>query len=469
MKTDLNNKKIAILGIGTEGVSMIEYLQKFHPSSALTLLDKASAEKIADGLVNSQLAIFKTTLSNPKIFKIFGDQYLEGLEQYDVIFRTPGISFINPKIQEAMKAGVLVTSQLKLFFELCSARIIGVTGTKGKGTTASLIYEIIKESTNLPAVYLAGNIGYPAISLVPKLKSDDIVILELSSFQLMDLEIGPNIAVMTNLEIDHLDYHADLEEYRSAKLNILKYQSEDDWAILNTDSTFSEEVLNTTKGKKKYFSKSKKADCYVRNGAVYLVKNNQEIKICSLDSIQLFGAHNLENIAAATLAADLLEVPYEVIIQVVKEFKGLPHRLEFVGIIGGVKYIDDSFATNPEPTKAAIKSFKENKILILGGSSKGADFAELAQTIKESNVKGVILIGDEGEKIKNALIEAGYEGMVDFGGKTMPEILGSAHKMAKSGDIVLLSPACASFGLFKNYKNRGEQFKTAVLNLISKS
>lgn len=464
---DLKNKKIAILGVGTEGLALADFL--FSEAENLTLLDQLTEEEILKRLEGEELEKFKILIQDPKITKVFGSDYLNNLNDFDIIFRSPGISSLNNKIEEAKKSDALVSSQIKLFFELCPCQIIGVTGTKGKGTTASLIFQILKKNTSSNRkIYLAGNIGYPAITLIPKLKEEDIIILELSSFQLMDLEQSPHVAVVTNLSEDHLDYHKDVEEYKTAKFNILKFQTENDFAILNADSMFSDQMLGDAKSKKYFFSKTKNADAVISGEeikAVVLDPDNRNIKICSQNEIKLFGAHNLENIAAAALVADLYNIPSDIIKKTAMEFTGLPHRLEFVAEIDGVKYINDSYATNPDPTIAAIDSFSENEILILGGSSKGADFSGLAEKISFSNVSAVILINPEGEKIKESLIAAGYAGKLIEGCQDIEEIINSAKKEAKKGDTIILSPACASFGMFKNYKERGVEFKEAVNKL----
>ena len=485
----MQDKRVAILGIGTEGLALADFLVD---KTSLTILDKLSVEEILERLEGEEKERFEKIYQDHSIKKIFGTEYLNSLNDFDIIFRSPGIPF-NEKIKEAKRSGVLISSQIKLFFELCPCKIIGVTGTKGKGTTASLISEILKKkfqksndklqiktqitnfknqddhqppTTNYPTnIYLAGNIGYPAITLIPDLKEDDVVILELSSFQLMDLDRSPHIAVVTNLGVDHLDYHRDIEEYQNAKLSILNFQTEDDFAVLNTDSTFAASLLDIAKAKKKFFSRTKEADASVTKNGVVLDPNGRNIKICDQGEIKLFGVHNLENIAAAALTADILNIDPEIIREVARDFIGLPHRLEFIAEINGVKYINDSYATNPDPTIAAINSFSQPKILILGGSSKGADFTELANRICRSNVRSVVLIGVEAKKIKSALIEADYKGDIIEGAEDIGSIITQAKEKANFGDVVILSPACASFGMFKNYKERGERFKAAVLNL----
>lgn len=467
---DLKDKRVAILGLGTEGLALVDFL--FDKAAKITILDQLPESQIRSRLDGKEKDSFETILKNELIDKVFGDNYLDNLNQFDIVFRSPGISYFNPKIQDVLKKGVEVSSQIKLFFKLCPCPIIGVTGTKGKGTTASLISEILKKqnyksqiTNHKLQVFLAGNIGYPAITLIPKLQVSDIVILELSSFQLMDLDISPYIAVVTNLTVDHLDYHENIDEYQQAKFNILKYQAKSDFAILNKESTFSPENIDKLKSQIKYFSGQNEADASVVDDKVVINPKTENIEICRAEEIKLFGHHNLENIAAATLVVKILKVDNQTIEQVVRNFSGLPHRLEFVREIEGVKFINDSFATNPEPTMAAINSFTENKILILGGSSKGADFGELAKKISASNVSGVVLIGDEAEKINKALKASDFRGDIAHSATDMNQIVREAQKLTKKNDVVILSPACASFGLFANYKDRGDKFKTAVLNL----
>lgn len=469
---DLKDKKVAILGLGIEGIALLKYLDGV--TSDITVLDRLSTSEIIQNLEEDERVGAESLIEKYKI--ISGEKYLDNLFDFDVIFRSPGISINHPNLQKAKENGAIISSQIKLFFDLCPAMIIGVTGTKGKGTTSSLISEILVRSraygvgskNSKPKVYLAGNIGYPAITLIPQLKSDDIVILELSSFQLMDLEKSPHIAVVTNLTVDHLDYHEDISEYQSAKTSILKFQNEDDFAVLNSDSTFDSGFLDhEVKSNIKYFSHTKDADATVKNGEVILDPKNKSITICDENHIKLFGRHNLENISAASIVAEILNIDLNVTKEAVSKFKGLPHRLELVSEIDGIKFINDSFATNPEPTIAALNSFSENKILVLGGSSKGANFDELSKEIIQSNVSGVVTIGIEGKKIENSLKKSGYSGTIIQGGDSIDEIVMNAKKLAKNGDVVVFSPACASFDMFKNYKDRGEKFKTAVLNLRS--
>lgn len=510
--SDLKGKKIALLGVGLENIYLAEFLLKKGVTN-IELRDQKSQKELISALTQEQHQIFKKLLA-ADIKSQFGADYLLGLEQFDIIFRTPGLSYLTPEIQEAKKAGAIISSQIKLFFDLCPAIIIGVTGTKGKGTTSKLIEEILKkggdyhrsnsqittdknlkfETNPLPAddthqalqagkfqnqnlkkvkngaikqwnnVYLLGNIGEAAISYLDQIQPNDVVILELSSFQLQDLEKSPHIAVVTNLDQDHLDYHRNLHEYQKAKESIVKYQNQTDFAVINQDYEAANKLRDLGQGEKYFFSSREKVEngAYVDfEGKVILTIKRDEI-ICRSDEIKLIGRHNLENIAAAAIAGYLMGVGIKSIKKAVTEFRGLPHRLEFIAQIDGVKYFNDSFSTNPIPTIAAIRSFREPIILILGGSSKGADFTSLAKQIADSSVKAVITIGIEGTKIKKAIEKLESKVTIIDGANQINEIVGQVKSIAGSGDIVLFSPACASFDMFLNYKDRGEKFVKAV-------
>jgi len=487
----LGDKKVAVLGLGMEGVALAQFL--VGKVNKITLLDRLSKEKLLGRAGEEQNPELAKILSDETSYDfLLGDDHMDSLADFDIVFRTPGIPYLNSKIQQAKDLGVEISSQIKLFFDLCPARIIGVTGTKGKGTTASLIYEILKKQSGTQhpqnrftegtqknsnntavkqydSVFLAGNIGKPAITLLDKIKSDDIVILELSSFQLQDMEKSPHIAVITNLSVDHLDYHKDKEEYRNAKKSIFKYQSENDFLIVN--SKIDKSYYQESKTKQVVFSGLGENRGQARviegegNGCeVYIDIDNKQERVVSSDEIKLVGEHNMENIAVASIVANIIGVEIDDIREAAKNFEGLPHRLELVAEIEGVKYYNDSFATNPESTMAAINAFTDNKILILGGSSKGADFSELASKISSNNITAVILIGDESSNIEESLNSKKFPGKIEKT-RDLQQAIDIISKLAKSGDVVIFSPACASFDMFKNYKDRGRKFKNAVFEL----
>ncbi len=400
--------KVAILGHGSDTKDVIPYLEK--RGDLVTILD----EKKGQNFYN--------------------------LSSYDMLVRSPGVYRYRQEIEEAEKAGVIISSKIKLFFDLCQAKIIGVTGTKGKGTTVTLIYEILKNAGK--KVYLGGNIGTGIFHLLPELDKDSWVVLELSSFQLIDLEKSPHIGVVLMVTLDHQNWHISEEEYVAAKKNIVSHQKASNFAVVNKDYPNSVAIGKVAKGKVFWIS-------------------GTDVTFSS----RLRGEHNKENISAAITVAKIIGVPYE---ETVANFKGLEHRLEEVKTVNGVTFYNDSFSTVPETAIAAINSFHEPEIVILGGSEKGSDFTKLGQVIVQtSNIKEVILIGLMADRIEKAIQKADSENKVKIlkGQTSMDEIVKTAYNNAVSGDVVLLSPACASFDMFQSYKDRGQQFKDAVNKL----
>ncbi|MBI2026104.1 MAG: UDP-N-acetylmuramoyl-L-alanine--D-glutamate ligase [Candidatus Levybacteria bacterium] len=430
---DFKNKKIAVIGGGVEGVSSGKYLSKI--GARVTILDK-----------------------------IQGENYLGSLKDFDLIVKSPGVKF---ETLEKYVSKDKITSQTKLFMDLCSSRIIGVTGTKGKGTTSSLIYEMLKKQGF--DAYLGGNIGNAPFEFLDKLNTHSIVVLEMSSFQLTDVTKSPNIAVMLMVTSEHLDWHKDTDDYINAKRNILRFQTGKDFAVINKDYLPSRESDIETKGKIYFVSREDECErgCFVKEGAIWIRDDGQDQKVINTKDILIPGEHNWENACAATVAAYLSGVSIQNIANILKTFKGLEHRLELTATINGVRYYDDSFATTPDSTIAAIKAFVEPEILILGGSTKNADFKELGKTILNAkNIKAIIGIGVEWERIKEKLVGLSPDVLVLEGAVNMQAIVKGASKLAVDGDVVLLTPACASFDMFKNYKDRGEQFKKEVGKLI---
>ena len=379
-----------------------------------------------------------TILDEKKDGEPFGD-----LSGFDVLVRSPGVYRFRKEIVEAEKKGTVVTSKMKIFFDVCRGKIIGVTGTKGKGTTATLIYEILKAAGT--KVFLAGNIGTGIFAEIEKIDEETWVVLELSSFQLIDLEKSPAIAVVLMVTREHQDWHKDEEEYVLAKANIVKFQQKEDWAVVNKDYPNSVRIGEMAEGI-----------------VMWITKN--DLEGIDKNEVRLRGEHNLENIVAAAAAARIAGAEEETIRQTVSDFKGLVHRLEEVAKVKGVSYFDDSFSTTPETTIAAINAFSEPVILIAGGSEKGSDFSELGRVISETkNIKAIILIGLMADRIEKSIENKKIK--ILKGAKNMREIFEMVKREAAEGDVVLLSPACASFDMFKNYKERGEEFKGEVRRL----
>jgi UDP-N-acetylmuramoylalanine--D-glutamate ligase len=403
----LKKKKIAILGMGVNNRHLSSFFSK---------------KKIRHDIIKNWKSPKELT---PKIKK------------YDVVFRTPGLPYFSEPINEASDAGVLVSSQTRLFFDLCPCPIIGVTGTKGKGTTASLLHSMLAKDGR--RCWLAGNIGKDPFEFIHDIKKDDLVVLELSSFQLQDLHKSPHVAIVLSITADHVNpdllmsTHYTQKEYVEAKSNILKHQTRQDFAVIH-------------KSLPKWFKKLGKAK-----------KTGIDPKSAHGINTSLLGRHNLENIAAAKTAAEILGVEIGKIKKAVSEFKALPHRLNLTAKKNGIDYVDDSISTNIDSTIAAIHSFGKPIVLIAGGYDKGHDYSILGETIKNSGrVKAVVVVGQVSKRIIDSLY--GYKGIVLKGARNMKEIMEQAKSVAKKGDVVLLSPAAASFDMFKDAKDRGEQF-----------
>ncbi len=431
--------KIAILGFGLQGKSAYEY---WKTGNEITVCDKDE---------NLELP--------PNVQKHLGPEHLKNLDQFDLIVRSP---IVHPRdIAAANSPEILtkVTSVTNEFFKVCPTKnIIGVTGTKGKGTTSTLIAKMLEAAGK--KVYLGGNIGTPPLDLLKNnINPEDWVVLELANFQLIDLKYSPHIGVCLMVVDEHLDWHKDSQEYITAKQKLFTHQTESDVAIYYGLNDYAQHIASVSKGQKIPYMKHPGAD---------VIENSVQIDgqaICDVGDIKLLGKHNWQNICAAVTAVWQISQDVQAIKSVLTTFKGLEHRLELVREVNGVKYYDDSFGTTPETAIVAIEAFEQPKVVILGGSDKGASFDELAMSVKNSNVRVAVLIGQMAPKIKQALDKVGYQTTVD-GGKTMPEIVAAAKSQAQPGDVVLLSTACASFDFFKNYEDRGEQFKQAVLALV---
>lgn len=451
---ELNNKKVAILGLGIEGRDLVSFL--LSKNAKVTVLDKKKKEELDLEGINKA-----------KVNFICGENYLQNLNDFEIIFRSPGVYRFLPEIVDAEKKGVEISSALILFLELCPAKVIGVTGTKGKGTTSSLIYQMLVNSSC--DAYLAGNIGTPYLELLPKLKKYSIVVLEMSSFQLIDVNKSPNISVVLNITSDHMDWHKSIKEYIQAKENIVRYQKKSDFAVINFDYEVPKSFQNKTKAQVYNFSTRNELanGAFVKNDQIIFDNKDHKFNFGKKFGLLLRGDHNLENICAAICVGEILKINDEVIRDTIFSFKGLEHRLELVDRVGGVTFYNDSFATGPQPTIAAIKAFVEPITVILGGSEKFLDYNGLGKAISKSkNVKNVVLIGDVAEKIETALLDNKYKGnFIRLNKSKMKEIVKESFRNTVKGGVVLLSPAAASFDMFKNYKDRGIQFREAVYAL----
>ncbi len=452
----LYGKKIAIIGMGVSNLPLLDYF--YDKDAKVTVFDK---NNLSDEIMEK--------INKYRYEVEIGVDNLSRLHGYDVIFRSPSILPTTPEFVEEVQNGAILTSEIEMVLKLAPCKIIGVTGTEGKTTTTSIIYEICKKAGY--NCFLGGNIGTPIFTKINEMKPDDLVILELSSFQLMGMNVSPDISIVTNIFPDHLNIHKSYEEYQQAKKNIFLHQNKTGIVILNKDNDITRSFASEIVTNLVFFSSTKQ----LKDGYVY-DREDEMIKHCidgnckdllSKSDIKLRGIHNYENICAALAATSIL-VSEEIQIKAIKEFKGVGHRLEFVRELDGVKYYNDSIGTSPASTIAGLNAFDENIILLAGGSDKGLDYKEIGKTIAEK-VGTLILTGPTSEKIENATRIALSENS-DKMQKNLEIIhctdLEEAVKMAKikakSGDIVLLSPASASFDAFKNFIERGEKFKKFV-------
>ena len=422
-------RRVGVLGFGVEGRSAAAYFAGL--GDVVTVID-----------ANPNLAV-PIGMSS-----ILGPDYLQSLGDFDVVVRTPSIR------PDAFTTTARVTSVVREFMDQCPASIIGVTGTKGKGTTATLIARILEAAGK--TVWLGGNIGTSPLDFLPQVKPNHFVVLELSSYQLMDAQVSPQIAVCLMLAPDHLNWHTDMAEYLAAKGNIFAHQRPGELAVYNADDALSSRLSLKSPAKRVGYGAAPGA--YVLGGDIMMAGK----VVIKTNEVGLLGAHNLQNICAAITAAwEVTGGNKAAIRQAVAEFTGLEHRLELAGVIDGVKYYDDSFATTPETAIAAIRSFAAPKVIILGGSSKGANYSALASVVENEGVIHAFLIGDTAPAIETALRQAGFT-HITSGFRSMEKLVRDCYAVTEPGDVVLLSPGCASFGLFSNYKARGNQFKAAV-------
>ena len=383
----------------------------------------------------------------------------------DVVFRTPGMRPDVPALLEARSRGSIVTSEMEIFFEVCPCTIIGVTGSDGKTTTTSIIADMLRAAGR--TVYLGGNIGHPLLCDAEKMKRDDVAVVELSSFQLLDMKRSPHIAVMTNLAPNHLDMHRDMAEYIAAKENIYLHQSADDIAIFNEDNDITRALSEKSQAHTRLFSRREAVTdgAFLRGDAIILRHDGHEEEVMRCADIRLPGLHNVENYLAAVTALDGI-VPYDVMKKTARNFAGVEHRIEYVRTLHGAKWYNDSIATSPTRTIAGLRAFDEKVILIAGGYDKHISFAPLAPEVIE-HVKLLILCGATADAIEKTLRE-------NVRGEDLPEIVRcadlascvqTAYERAGTGDIVTLSPACAAFDCFTNFMERGKAFKKLVMAL----
>lgn len=437
---ELTEHKIGILGFGQEGQAVWQYLQKHNLTA--TIFDEST---------------------DPESFN--------RIDECSILFRSPGIRRNHPKILKAEQQGTIITSQTKWFFDNCPSKIVGVTGTKGKGTTCSLIFEGLQNNFPTPRgrAYLTGNIGkQQPLEFLDRLKAEDVIVYELSSFQLQDLTISPQIGICLMVTSDHLNHHSNLKEYHEAKAAISAFQSAADICIYNLDYEASAKIGQQGLGKKLAVSANLKPDqgAFISEQNIIISISNKEDYVIDCVNRKLRGNHNLENIAAASLALTELGLSNEAVTQTVLDFNGLEHRLQFIGQFKGVSFYDDSISTVPDTTIAAMRSFTEPIHLFLGGSDKGLDYSSLVLSVKnQTNIASITLLGETGTTIKSVLEKAQVSTEIFGPYADFPRAVKDTVERANKGDVVLLSPAAASFDMFKDYADRGKQFTQIVREL----
>lgn len=444
-REEIRDKKVAVVGVGVSNIPLIRFLLKL--GARVTAFDKRAFQDLGP-----EVEEFKGRAE----FSL-GEDYLAGLTGFDVIFRTPGMRPDVPELEQARLEGAYVTSEMKEFLRHCPGTTIGITGSDGKSTTTTLIHGILKAQGHKARI--GGNIGFPLFDEIEEIGEDEYIVVELSSFQLMDMDLSPDIALVTNLSPNHLDVHTDLAEYREAKKNIFRYQDENGLLILNGDNAVTRSFIKEAQGRVKTFSSREKADAWYADDVIYL----KETPVVRLSELKIRGVHNAENLCGALLATEGL-ADLETIRSYVLNFPGVRHRAQFIAEKRGVSWYNDSIASSPTRTLATIHSFDEMKgriNIILGGRDKNLDYTELAR--EGAWFRSIILLGESREKIQKAFIQSGGEAADRIQlADSFEEAVELAARMSLPGDMVILSPACASFDMFANFEKRGERFVELV-------
>lgn len=454
----LKNKKIIFYGIGRSNLPFIKMLTS--ENIPVTIYDEKPENCIDKN-------IFKDLSDNKNISLRLTDKSLWD-EHIDVIIRSPGVNFLSENIVKAKKNGAVITSEMEIFFDICPCKIIGITGSDGKTTVTTLISEILKSGNK--KVYVGGNIGKPLLPEIKNIKKEDFAVVELSSFQLISMRKSPDVAIITNISPNHLDVHKDMAEYIHAKEQIILHQNAFSTSVLNHDNPVTKSLYNKVRGNVIFFSTKEQLSqgAWIdENKNIIFSKLGKDKKIINLSDIKIPGMHNVENYMAAICAVENL-VSRENIKNVANSFSGVEHRIEFVKSIGGVSFYNDSIASSPTRVmRGALSLFDSRIILIAGGHDKKVPFIELAEKINDK-VSTLILLGPAATKIENAVISSKNYNSKELSiihSSCMEEAVKAAWSVAKSGDIILLSPACTSFDSYKNFEERGKDFKRIVNNL----
>ena len=445
----LKDKRVLVLGLGVSNLPLLNYLNEFK--AKITVRDRKKIDELDKEIIDK--------INKYKIEYVLGDSYLDNLNDYDIIFRSPSILPSIKPLEDARNSGVLVTTEIEQVIKLAPCKVIGITGSKGKTTTTTILSTIL-EKLNYN-VFVGGNIGIPLFSKIKEMKKDDIIVLEMSSFQLMNMSVSPNISIITNISPDHLDIHKDYDEYINAKKYIFKNQNKDDIIVLNEEDNIVKDMNKDTISKIRYFgSTNHNNNYYIKDKNIYY----QDKKIIDTSKLLLKGRHNTLNICAALNAiSNYINVDNKKLEKIVADIKSVHHRLEFVRNINGVDWYNDSASTTPDKSMGGLNAFDEKIVLIAGGYDKNISYEEFGKPIVE-NCSKLILFGATKEKIYNSVIKE-KSNIEIYKLNTLEEVVNKAYEIAKKGEVVLFSPASASFDMFKNAYQRGDLFKELVNKL----
>lgn len=450
---DFKNKKILVLGAGISGISVATILQK--SGAKVILSDNRTKQNIDKDL---------SGLENIGVNLALGNQDESLLAEIDLIVLSPGVSLYLPLVESAQAKGIQVISEIEVAYQICKAPIIAVTGTNGKTTTTTLIGEMAK--TSYPDVVVGGNIGQALSHEVAAVDESGIVVAEISSFQLeAAVSFRPQIAAILNVTADHLDRHGTMDTYIKMKEKIFDNQTTNDYLILNYDDDIVRDMANRTKSKVVFFSRKSllASGIFVQDGIIKIAWDKQVVSVCHTREMQIRGAHNIENALAACGVAFFAGVEIENMAHVLRGFSGVEHRIEPVATIKGVQYYNDSKATNPESAIKALEAFPGNVILIAGGRDKKTDLTEFMKVVQEK-ASHLILIGEASDRFHESAVRHGVKSIYNETG--LENAVKLAHRLAEVNQVVLLSPACSSYDMFKNYEERGRAFKRFVKHLI---
>lgn len=445
-KNYIKNRKAGVVGLGVSNLPLIRFL--LDMGAMVYGYDRRESTSLPEEVLRF----------SEEIQLSLGEDYLEDLSGLDIIFKTPGMRMDHPALLRAKEEGVLITSEMEEFLKYCKGKTIGITGSDGKTTTTTVVGEILKKAGH--KVYVGGNIGTPLFTQVEEIRPQDMVVLELSSFQLMTMTVSPEIAIVTNLTPNHLDMHKDMEEYIDAKKNIFRFQNPGDLLILNEDNDITRSFAEEAKGKVEFFSSKKEnEDAYFSDGSLYL----RYERVVDLREMKVKGVHNAENFLAAFLAVEDL-VHRSIMREVALDFPGVKHRCQFIRDHEGVRYYNDSIASSPTRTLASISSLEKKVNIILGGYDKQLDFTPLAEKA-HLYIRNAILVGDTRYKIQEAFKRAEEKTGIHIPmniAESFDDAVALLKSMSHEGDVAILSPACASFDMFRNFEERGDRFVELV-------